>query len=487
VASAESEDPPAETTGRARKPLLPDFAWFNAGMALAIAGAGLLIAFLMVWWQLVERGNARHEDALLAATDMSYVAFFNSRIGDLERNVKGLAEWPPVVGALKAGDRSELDALSGRVAGLVPYALRVAVVPRGEAQVDLKHEIPISYAALDMIRRAEHAPLVGPEVSLSQRNQVAIAAPVHNAAGLNVGTLFLVVSTDFFGEPLRRFDLSAGQIRIQQTFADAAPDVVMQFGSPGSEAERRTTTLAVPHWQLLFDPGPALAAPLASATSLTGPLALAAGLLLGGVLLAASRHRRKLKDDLVTLSSFATRLLGQPEADPGRFHLPEFRAAAEDLARSAARSAASGTKPEPRARRRLPVVSETHVAADRDKGVQEDDFLEVNVADDAARNFGVEVDEEPASAGGAVSVEDEIFRAYDIRGIVERNLGEVVVYWIGRAFAAEARAEGQSRAVVGGDGRLSSPILKAALAKGLNQTLFLASPLLITLTSAEAL
>ena len=60
-----------------------------------------------------------------------------------------------------------------------------------------------------------------------------------------------------------------------------------------------------------------------------------------------------------------------------------------------------------------------------------------------------------------------IFRAYDIRGIVGRNLTEDVVRIIGRAYAAEAIESGQSRVAVGHDGRHSSPSLKQALSSGL--------------------
>ena len=64
-------------------------------------------------------------------------------------------------------------------------------------------------------------------------------------------------------------------------------------------------------------------------------------------------------------------------------------------------------------------------------------------------------------------IDPTIFRAYDIRGIVGRNLTEDIVRVIGRAYAAEARDSGQSRVAVGCDGRHSSPGLKEALANGL--------------------
>ncbi len=61
----------------------------------------------------------------------------------------------------------------------------------------------------------------------------------------------------------------------------------------------------------------------------------------------------------------------------------------------------------------------------------------------------------------------EIFKAYDIRGIVGRTLTEEGVRSIGHALGSEAVARGQKAIAVGRDGRLSGPALSAALADGL--------------------
>jgi phosphomannomutase/phosphoglucomutase len=61
----------------------------------------------------------------------------------------------------------------------------------------------------------------------------------------------------------------------------------------------------------------------------------------------------------------------------------------------------------------------------------------------------------------------EIFKAYDIRGIVGRTLTVPVVEQIGRAIGSEARDRGRSAVVIGRDGRHSGPELSAALAAGL--------------------
>ncbi len=61
----------------------------------------------------------------------------------------------------------------------------------------------------------------------------------------------------------------------------------------------------------------------------------------------------------------------------------------------------------------------------------------------------------------------EIFKAYDIRGIVDRTLTEDAVRAIGHALGSEAREHGQRAIAVGRDGRLSGPRLAAALAEGI--------------------
>lgn len=64
----------------------------------------------------------------------------------------------------------------------------------------------------------------------------------------------------------------------------------------------------------------------------------------------------------------------------------------------------------------------------------------------------------------------EIFKAYDIRGIVDKTLTEEVVCDIGRALGSQAMEHGQSSIIVGRDGRLSGPKLVDAVSAGIVDT-----------------
>ena len=66
-----------------------------------------------------------------------------------------------------------------------------------------------------------------------------------------------------------------------------------------------------------------------------------------------------------------------------------------------------------------------------------------------------------------MDISSSIFKAYDIRGIVEKELTPEVVKLIGLAIGSESIAQGERGIVVGRDGRLTGPMLSESLISGL--------------------
>ena len=66
-----------------------------------------------------------------------------------------------------------------------------------------------------------------------------------------------------------------------------------------------------------------------------------------------------------------------------------------------------------------------------------------------------------------MKIPSSIFKAYDIRGIVETELTPEIVKLIGRAVGSESIEKGERGVVVGRDGRLTGPELSEALISGL--------------------
>jgi phosphomannomutase len=82
------------------------------------------------------------------------------------------------------------------------------------------------------------------------------------------------------------------------------------------------------------------------------------------------------------------------------------------------------------------------------------------------------MDEHSAAAGGPGSVPDEIFKAYDVRGLYGEQMDESTNFLLGRAFALvladlRGKAPDQLSIGIGRDMRLQAPTMATALREGL--------------------
>ncbi len=73
----------------------------------------------------------------------------------------------------------------------------------------------------------------------------------------------------------------------------------------------------------------------------------------------------------------------------------------------------------------------------------------------------------PITPAERAAIQSHIFKAYDIRGTTPTTINEGVAFAIGQAFGTMAMAEGETTVAVGRDGRLSGPVISAALIRGL--------------------
>ena len=88
--------------------------------------------------------------------------------------------------------------------------MRVEIIDKGQAEVDLNAEVPISFAALDLIRRAETSPFAGPEVGPNQGGRLYAAQPITTGQGtvgaeLEQQAADLEPYTQAINRPLARF------------------------------------------------------------------------------------------------------------------------------------------------------------------------------------------------------------------------------------------------------------------------------------------
>ncbi len=325
---------------------------------------------------------------------------------------------------------------------LVPDVIRLRVLPKEWEEMDPGAEPPFGFAALEVLRTVERSgkPSVVEVHQLGKPFQhLVLAVPVRDDAGALVGVAHLALSFDV----LRRVFRDTGiQLQLRQQVPGRA--AVAVTGGPGDDTAP-TGVIPVPGtlWQVAYWPGPA--GDLLS--SLVAPVAV-----LGAVLLA-----------IVMMVLLFIRWLRRLLADEQRVILSQVKGLLKDEARGFAGLAVAELDPlmrglaelqKQRAGGTVPVVPR-------------------NGNQDPVRP----PEPEPASAVAPPSSASapatntlppaEIFRAYDIRGVVGEQLTEEGVERIGRAIGSQVREQDESSVVVGRDGRNSSDALAAALCRGL--------------------
>ena len=68
-----------------------------------------------------------------------------------------------------------------------------------------------------------------------------------------------------------------------------------------------------------------------------------------------------------------------------------------------------------------------------------------------------------------MKINPHVFRAYDVRGLVNEDLTDEFVYELGRGFASYAKRAEVGRLALGRDCRLSSPSFRDAMARGISE------------------
>lgn len=457
--------------------------WNHAIIAIVTGVIGVAAMIGLVWWQLVVSTNEAYVSQQMNLLNKAYAGHFNGQIQAIKRRTDALAKATETINTLATGDAAQIKALSERLTRQHGYARRIEIFPKGEYNVDSQGSTAISFAALNVIERADGAPFVGPEISNLQPDLIFVAQPILQD-GLVRGVLFIALDKDgLLFEPLSAMGDTAefGQVKIIQTVGNTETEV-FSFGKPGSSEKAIETPLSVPQWKMVFEPNAAALSPSHQITSLITAAAVMLGFFLAGIAFSFSSLSNKVQKDSETLADYLRQLMRGRSPAMDSYQLPVF----QQLAVVVAQQKQDG----PQRKKKAPAgkgdpadlladddddeAPETATVdgapAEKDDLLGDDEsFLEVDASTDAQENFGIEVSEDVGPIEMGLDLSDDIFRAYDIRGITTKNLTEDVVYWIGRAFAAEAKSKNQQRVAVGRDGRHSSAPLRDSLARGLNE------------------
>ncbi|MEE9254310.1 MAG: phosphomannomutase/phosphoglucomutase [Pseudomonadales bacterium] len=443
-----------------------------------IAIVGLLAALVLIYVTIILWNNEDHRASIIDVTARQYTAFLNAEVLQLSHRLRTVARSPEVIEALESNNTALIQVLERRWQSVLDYALRVELVPKGRAEPDLTGDPPINFAALDMIKRAEAKEVVLPEAFQHAGGVIVhTASAVNNASGDVVGVIFATFSIALFTEPLQVFDATNGELIVEQQFPGGHPLELVTFGQPPASPVRQIRLgLNLDHWYVVFRPASHLGTSartrwgrrdgdLISGIDLVIPAAIALASLVFALFLGYARLHRTLQKDAQTFLDYVRRALDGASRPLGEYQLDLFANLAlltRRHARKSLRVRDDTTTPRlgPRARENVKQWEvDTGIVVEEQR--EDDDVLDVETVDE---------DTEVSANTPVEDLDPTIFRAYDIRGIVGKNLGENTVYHIGRAIGSEAQARGQGSLVVGCDGRNSSDQLRSAVIRGLMDT-----------------
>ncbi|RMH82201.1 phosphomannomutase/phosphoglucomutase [Pseudomonas sp. AOB-7] len=446
-----------QPTGKALGPLLPGL----LAAALGIGAGGALL-----WFAQNSDSQARQAE-LTQAIGSSQAAAVQQALKQLLADNLAAARNPELLQALQSGDNQQQRDAERRL-GYWDGVVDAHLNRRAEAVQDGSRAAPMNFAGLDMLRRAESGQQPAVEAYRVGDRWLAYSAV---ALRLNdnqpaQGTLLLAVDLQRLLASLPPLPAELGQLQLVQKFGNSPPQVLLQRGqSEGGTAQSFAT--GNPNWTLSFAPGPALASGLPP--TLLGLAALLAlgGALIGLMLLQGAQQRRLL-DDVQRLAQMLKELSAGKAVKAISLSLPALDSLAQGLARLPRRSNESAGSATGNGTTAAPAAQPASKPAEAvDPLFQDTDILDIDILDDDQDLLGLEQTPAMTISQSAPTLPADIFRAYDIRGVVGDSLTAETAYWIGRAVGSQSLAQGEPNVIVGRDGRLSGPELLQQLVQGL--------------------
>jgi phosphomannomutase/phosphoglucomutase len=439
---------------------------------ILIAGVLLLGMLALFVYQFMSIAVARALAQDNARTTEQAAAQLGTLLDIYTSAVGQLAKDPEIAALLMAGKAPALRAREKSLAYLLPRALNIRLLPPGIDQVDMNASPPLSYAALAQMReaeRSESAPAAEVQLLNTPQQHINIVHRVLDPSGGDVvGLIMLSLSSEVIQRILEGAMRTEGYLELQQLGAKGNPVAVGHLGDRKYKAGQPGAIKDVPgsRWQIAYWPLHHGVVYLGKISLVVLVMFLLAATGMSAVTLVLFRRlTAALRQDQTSLVTLIKDFRDEQVRREYPHGLEEMQETLEFMTGLAGGYAFKGDVAAP-AEREL----------DAGYDAQQAKVVTVMPDFDALQVDNMLVEEDPLDFAPALAVREDtvvdasIFRAYDIRGVVNRTLTAPAVRLIGRAIGSEALQRGRRTVVVGRDGRLSGPALSRALIEGLMES-----------------
>ncbi|RKZ37988.1 MAG: phosphomannomutase/phosphoglucomutase [Gammaproteobacteria bacterium] len=403
---------------------------------IAIVGVVVLAVGGWFGYQNFAAGSAESERAAQEAAVRDYAAAVSAVMGKERQAVATAISAADLASLLEAGDPQVITAGEQSLLAGISGAQGLRILSADVNETDYESKPPISYAALDLLRRGRENEKVPLEVHLfgGENAHVAAVSPVKDPGGTLRGQVLVGLDLALIKKAMAKISVPSGYLELQQPVVKGRP---LKLGVAGNQAAKQggytyRAKVAGTTWSVFFWSS-ASGQQEASALPVDPVIAGGVGagvLLLAAVIIVVMRKRGGAAGGKQQIFGGAIAKVMNKGADTDS---PEELVHAFDA--------------EP----------EAEVAAAPKEPL--DAMPPVIKVDDG--------DAAGAGETGEHALPESIFRAYDIRGVVGETLTTANVERIGRAIGSEAIDRGQQTIIVACDGRTSGPDLVEALVTGI--------------------
>jgi phosphomannomutase/phosphoglucomutase len=424
-----------------------------------------ILMAVMLWQFVVKVGNKLRFDAeveRLTQEQQQVLVNFQSdmmrRLADIAQRER-LDELAKQLPLLSDSDRQKkwFD-IQQRLMTALPDGQSAHFYTLHEAQKEKENGGQIGFVELDMINRAESNEAAYPEVSkiknsaaweihwvLAVYESSAASSDQRNDAPENVkyplGILHVTTSMDGLSQAAANYDLRLAQTQLLQTIGRQRVLTFLSVGQGGGYGQR-SKFIPDSHWQIVVSPSKILLSKAASIPWWVIVLQIIATMVFLG--LAWQLAQRKNQRLAALYKAMDVKI---PSA-------VEKNVTADDQVE----------------------LSNPIYLSDQQLAIEDEDVALIagshqeKIHDSDADNQQPIQSVRAASSQKAMAVPAHIFRAYDIRGLIDDELTPAIAEAIGAAVATEALEQGERALLVGYDARTHSPVLCAALEQGILST-----------------
>ncbi len=369
-----------------------------------------------------------------------------SQIRVYQQLLSSVAQDPQLIALFGTNDASGLRHKGQSLQQLIPGAKYVRLLPSGWNEQETGVGPNLSFASLAMLRGVERTRVVSSAEVHQYRTEhqhIAMAVPIIDAGRDQVvGVIHASLSMDIINQAIAQVGSEAGYINVQQ-IAGGSTLLLASSDANGKGVSSADGDINVPGsiWNIAYEAG-VISIGWGDGLLLFGVLAIGLCLIALSALILPRRLNIALISDQQQILRLVERmLLGKPITS---YHakMPELQETMDKLAS---------------------IKHELQVQVKPEKTKK----TEVDQATGLPR---MEVKEEITAAPApkvSNSLPQHIFRNYDIRGMVDKDLTADVVYQLGRAIGSMAYDEGEQTIIIARDGRKSGSELSAALSRGL--------------------